>query len=515
MQGEPKTAGQRAPRTAPELAALLLALLRVVKARRLLEPGDAKLSGVFQLSYRSWQSDLERRGPLVLEVSELGFREANAKGLLAHAQLETLQHGLLSRGVCALEVDADLDADGFAGFVEVLATNPSDPDPRAFAAALAASVPVGVRVKSGNTPPAPGERAVDDSDVAEQPDVEKNETAWLLRELDAASSISSYLDLARRAAATVERRADSGEGEDYYRIVETFARHAEGKDDDRIREVAHEYLTGLLVGRRRDELIAHITSGDALSVRSGQLLLMLGDEATPALLDALAKLGDRQQRDRLETMLVALGERILPELLRRMDLDSVSEMRTAVRLAGETQHPASVHRLGDLLEHADRGLREEAVRALVRIGNDDAIAALARAVRSAQKGIPMLAIAGLGNTGSARAVPPLKSALEHAVEERNGELAKELIRALGRLGRAEASASLVAVLQRKVRIGMGWLKELQAAAVTALGAVPGDEAVGALAQAAQSKDAALRRAAQSALDRRAESLAKLVSRPVR
>jgi hypothetical protein len=63
----------------------------------------------------------------------------------------------------------------------------------------------------------------------------------------------------------------------------------------------------------------------------------------------------------------------------------------------------------------------------------------------------------------------------------------------------------VGLLERRVRLGGGWLRELRAAAVAALAGIPGDGAVAALAQAAQARDTQLRRAAQTALDRRAQA----------
>ena len=62
----------------------------------------------------------------------------------------------------------------------------------------------------------------------------------------------------------------------------------------------------------------------------------------------------------------------------------------------------------------------------------------------------------------------------------------------------------MSLLERRVRLGGGWLRELRAAAAAALAGIPGDEAVAALAQAAQARDTQLRRAAQTALDRRAQ-----------
>ena len=63
------------------------------------------------------------------------------------------------------------------------------------------------------------------------------------------------------------------------------------------------------------------------------------------------------------------------------------------------------------------------------------------------------------------------------------------------------------ILLRKGFLRRRHNRELKLAAASALGRLPGDEAVGALAQAAQSRDSHIRRAAQIALDRRAQVLA--------
>ena len=145
------------------------------------------------------------------------------------------------------------------------------------------------------------------------------------------------------------------------------------------------------------------------------------------------------------------------------------------------------------------------MRALVRVGSDSALQTLAAVLGSATPGLAVSALHGLGSTGSVRAVEPLRRALDHALEAKDATRAKEVIRTLGRLGRPEAGSALVNLLERRVRIGGGWLRELKSAAVTALVGIPGDEAVAALAQAAQAGDAQLRRAAQTALDRRAHA----------
>jgi HEAT repeat protein len=103
-------------------------------------------------------------------------------------------------------------------------------------------------------------------------------------------------------------------------------------------------------------------------------------------------------------------------------------------------------------------------------------------------------------------VAPLGHALERALEAKDVEIAKEILRALGRLGRPEANSIFGSVMRRKAGLTGRWLKDIKVAAASALSTVPGDQAVALLAEASQSRDEPLRKAAQRALDRRAEAV---------
>ena len=273
------------------------------------------------------------------------------------------------------------------------------------------------------------------------------------------------------------------------------------------RDVARGFLRSLLEGPRLAYVIRRALSGlEAGDLEANQVLLALGEATVPALLDAASSLEKGVERDRLTALVVTCGERALPAVLERLAAEETpARLRAAIRIAGELQHPDVVVPLGNLLEAGERSVREEAVRGLVHVGSDAAVAALAAVLGSATPGLAVSALHGLGSTASPRAVEPLRRALDLSLEARDTARAKEVIRALGRLGRAEAGPALVGVLERRVRLGGGWLRELKSAAVAALGGIPGDEAVAALAQVAQTRDTQLRRAAQTALDRRAHA----------
>jgi HEAT repeat protein len=163
--------------------------------------------------------------------------------------------------------------------------------------------------------------------------------------------------------------------------------------------------------------------------------------------------------------------------------------------------------LSALLGGNEASLRQEAAKALARIGDVAAIDALIAALGSTLPDVPNLAVFSLGATGNPRAVPALLHALRESISAGNIDFAREAIRALGRLGRAEATRDLADLLLRRSLLSRRRFRELKLAAASALGQIPGDEAVGALAQAAQSRDPQLRRAAQTALERRAHLLA--------
>jgi len=524
-------------RTAPELATLLLELGRLIRARRFYSPGDPKLAAVFERSLRAWHGDVTRRGPLDLELLAEGFREVGGRGVLSHPGLAELQQDLAERGVQRLRFEASLDSEGFAAFAEVLATDAGRTASRGgFAAALYAHSPAGILVNGlapadvapvvppATTAPAPAAPTPPSAPAPAPPvrqDVEAEHSSLddlremppsedlgvLLRQLDECEDAGSYLDLARRTALLAERAFDEGRRDEAFRVFARLAAHANEKEAERSRELAQSFLRSLVAGPRLEHVIQRALRGlEAADLEANQVLLALGDATVPALLDAASFLEKGVERERLAAMIVTFGERALPIVLVRLAAeDPPARLRAAIRIAGELQHPDVVAPLGALLEAGERSVREEAVRALVRVGSDAAIQVLASALGSATPGLAASALHGLGSTGSVRAVEPLRRALEQALEARDATRAKEIIRTLGRLGRPEAGSALVSLLERRVRIGGGWLRELKSAAVAALVGIPGDEAVAALAQAAQTSDAQLRRAAQTALDRRAHA----------
>ncbi|HEU4430645.1 MAG TPA: HEAT repeat domain-containing protein [Myxococcota bacterium] len=535
----------QAGRSATELAVLLLELASLIRARAMLSPGDSKLSAVFDRCARAWRADFGRHGPLALELSQEGFREIGGGGILHHARLADLLANLRWRDLQTLRFDADFDGDALAAFVHVLA----EPGLRGadLASRLRSLVPVGIEVEpasatepeiraqvlaggsaaasalnrsaeanaggaegandlNGKAADAFGAAGVDpDSDTLPVGrEARVSSLDLLLRELTDCTNLTSYLELTRRAVTEAERARDAGE---LFRVIDALAEHAETKES-RLAEVARTFLGSLCQGGALSDLLERAARGAGTEqVRAAQILALAGEPVAAMVLDRMPAYPEIVQRERLVPLLLALGERAVPELMQRLERPDRDASRAAVHVLGMMQHPGAVARLAELGVGADPLLREEAARALVRIGTEDAVNGLARGLRG-DRGVIISAVQHLGATGNARAVTPLGHALERALEAKDVELAKEILRALGRVGRPEANVIFGSVMRRKAGLTGRWLKDVKVAAASALSTVPGDQAVALLAEALESRDEPLRKAAQRALDRRAEAVAR-------
>ena len=361
------------------------------------------------------------------------------------------------------------------------------------------------------TGPEPGRNQKRDEPPREDaiPEARKAELVDLLLEMDDCEDCATYGEIVGRVVVIAKQLSEERRLDESYRVILELARHAgdDGKRPADQAELAAEHLSNLSTGTRLENLIDRACApGSLASVPAAQVLLELGEEVVPALLEAAEREPDSRRRGQLRGILIAMGEKNLPTLLDAMDGCEPERVRSAIRIAGESQNPGAVPRLAEILACDSAVLREEAGKALVRIGDPSALEVLISALDSSIAGVPALAAYCLAASASERAVDPLLHAMHEAIRSRRTELAREAIRALGRLAHPEATGDLAELLLSKSILKRRRLRELKVAAASALGRIPGDDAVGALAQAARSRDRQLRRAAQTALDRRAQAL---------
>jgi HEAT repeat protein len=511
-------------RSGPDVASLLVELGRLLRACRFYGQGHPTLAESFRRTVQAFEGEILRGGPLELRIEGGSFSFEGAR--VAPHVLDEVARELASRRLRGFRLGAPLDPDAFAAFVQVASMDPetlekSGGPKRALDRWLVEGIEIEESSLGGREADVESQTSEEIEPAALRPaehaEAEEEDTPelgfapeetpfrMLLLEFEACEDSAGYARLADRVVEAAERAARTGHPEQTYEAVLTARDHS-GDDRKRSahqRKIARAMLRQLLCGPALAEVIERSCSEDPrASVEASSVLLEAGERIVPALLDGLDREEDGERRDRLRSVLLAMGEDASQPLLEAMAGNDRRLARTAVRLCGELQHPNAVQWLEDLVAGTDTVLRQEAVMALARISGQASLQALLRVLESPVREVQLLSLQALGASGRSKAVRPLAERLTRDLEADDLELAREAIRALGRLGGPEATPALERVLERRRLFGRGRLRELKLAAIAALARISGEPAARVLTRAAQDRDPGLRRAAEAARRRR-------------
>lgn len=329
----------------------------------------------------------------------------------------------------------------------------------------------------------------------------------LLRDLTDCDDDHRYRDLVRQVVFSAQSLISQGVADEGYRVLRVLATHA-GDDAKRTfaqRESATEGLAQIAQGVVLDDLVKRACDLSAdVSLHATSVLRELGCRCVPRVLDQLEVEMDSERRARLTGVLLAMGEEVTPALAEAIATGSKRRQRLALRLAGESQNPRLVGNLREAMLGGQDEVSREAAQALLRVGDVSSLEALAEGLASPRASVVGFAAFSLGSCGRVLAVAPLSAALDRAVAAQQLPLARELVRALGRLGRSEAAPAIAAVLQHGGFFQRRKLRDLKLAAITALASLPGRVANDALARASRSSDSQLRQTAALAVKRRTQ-----------
>ncbi len=320
-----------------------------------------------------------------------------------------------------------------------------------------------------------------------------------LRALDGCTDPDRYRSLGAKVCRTVATLDGDERLDEAYRAILVVFSHTRGGEPHPCRELARGLLAEMVRGRRLADVMDRATGPDpAAGLRASQILVELGEEVAAPLLAAIEQQGDADRRAQLFGIAIALGRRMTAEIGRALRDGRGERALVAARLAGDLRDERSVAALAALLEHETRPVRAEAVKALARVGDDEAFEALARALRSPRADVGIAAAYCLGATARPDGIDILGRALDDRRTGR-GAIAQEIVRSLGRSGHPEAAAPLGRLIGRRKLFGRRELRELQQKALAALAHVPGTAAEATLRDVAEGRNPRLAQAATRAL----------------
>jgi HEAT repeat protein len=233
-----------------------------------------------------------------------------------------------------------------------------------------------------------------------------------------------------------------------------------------------------------------------------RLLTFFGQDPVQRLMERLVAEEQAAERKYLTEAVIHQGKIAVPVLIPYLLDSRWYVVRNAVAVLGEIRDQHSARHLSPLLSHDDLRVRREAVRALTRIGGDQAVAILLQMAASADADLCRQALLSLGALRHRAAIPSLLEMVRRPDPFlRRKEITREAVWALGEIGDPVAVPELITVMQKRQFWNRRDLAEIRAAAALALGEIGGETAARALTDAVQDRHEEVSRAAVQSLRR--------------
>jgi HEAT repeat protein len=204
---------------------------------------------------------------------------------------------------------------------------------------------------------------------------------------------------------------------------------------------------------RAQEIIDQLVTADAETFNQMVLPLVeyLGGIMAPHAIDALGREEDRNRRGRLVRALKTIGEPAFPYLVSALNAPVWYVARNALNVLGDIGTGAHVAPIGRNLSHGDPRVRRAAIRALSKIGGEEAEALLASAIQDRDRETQNEVLLCLGTMKGSGAVPEI---LELIRSRRADDSIRELaVTTLGHIGSEAAIPALGDLLRSRSLLG--------------------------------------------------------------
>jgi HEAT repeat protein len=319
--------------------------------------------------------------------------------------------------------------------------------------------------------------------------------ADLLAQLEAnpqAANVGDTLAVLNRQVETAMRE---GKMEQAMQIVYSVVRIEQPVEDQALRR---QYGIALrrMITRQMLDALSKLVQVPHLEDAAGMVLQRAGADGVEVLLDLLATSNTIIERRGVFNALMQMKEG-QDQLIHMLGHPQWFVVRNVADLVGELGLEAAVPALTKQLDHTDERVRRQVALALAKIGTRSAAEPLHRALRDPSPDVRRQAALGVGGRKASALAMPLVVALE---EEKDSEVIRELIFALGRIGSPDAVQALIKVAQPGGKLFGRKPSALRVTAVEALRVAGTPAAMGTLQGLTKDGDRQVRSTAQQALD---------------
>ena len=307
-----------------------------------------------------------------------------------------------------------------------------------------------------------------------------------------------YQELGRELSVRLAEHPD--EGAILPVLEELMRQHHDAKRSPAQREYAF-FTLSQLADRSVDFLLGSLESKECRQKKEIlRVLAALGAKGTYWIIQRLCVAKGVYERKSLAAALVAIGPSAIPPLLGMLKDERWYVVRNMVTILGELRPPDCVEKLNRPLYHSDERVRKETIRALSKIGGEEAESALIPLLEEQDEGLVRRVITSLGLMHSSQAVPAMLTLLARRdLLLKELPVKKELLVALGRIGDRGATGPLLKMLDAFGWPAPGKWQELKIAVAATLGQIGDDAALPTLSRIGAGKGP-LAEACQNARD---------------
>jgi HEAT repeat protein len=320
------------------------------------------------------------------------------------------------------------------------------------------------------------------------------ESTDLLAALDAnpqAPNVAETLTVLTRQVEGVMRQ---GKIEQALQLVYSVVKTEQRVEDQAVRRQYGIALRRMITRQMLDGL-SKLVQVPHLEDAAGMVLQRAGPDGVEVLLDLLTAANTVTERRGVFNALVQMKEG-QDQLVHMLGHPQWFVVRNVADLVGELGLEAAVPALTKQLDHSDERVRRQVALALAKIGTRSAAEPLRRVLKDPSADVRRQAALGVGGRKASALAMPLVVALE---EEKDPEVVKELIFALGRIGSPDAVQALIKITQPSGRLFRRKPSALRVTAIEALRVAGTPAAVGTLQHLCADGDKQVRSAAQQAL----------------
>jgi HEAT repeat protein len=320
------------------------------------------------------------------------------------------------------------------------------------------------------------------------------DTTDLLTALEAnpqASNIGETLTVLTRQVESVMR---AGKIEQAMQIVYHIVLTEQRVEDAAVRRQYGIALRRMITRQMLDGL-SKLVQVPHLEDAAGIVLQRAGPDGVEVLLDLLTTSNTVTERRGVFNALIQMKEG-QDQLIHMLGHPQWFVVRNVADLVGELGLEAAVPALTKQLDHTDERVRRQVALALAKIGTRSAAEPLRRVLRDKSADVRRQAALGVGGRKASALAMPLVVALE---EEKDPEVVRELIFALGRIGSPDAVQALSKIAQPSGKFFGRKPTALRITAVEALRVAGTPAAIGTLQNLSNDSDKQVRAATQQAL----------------